>query len=130
MGDDSVNVAFISNFLEHLKSAEEIRQTLKEVHRILKRNGKLLILQPNIKYAYKNYWDFFDHVTPLSDKSTVEALINNDFKILHVRPKFLPYSTKSRLPKSPLLIRIYLKTSILQSIFGKQMFIVAEKGFV
>ncbi|PIY59787.1 SAM-dependent methyltransferase, partial [Candidatus Woesearchaeota archaeon CG_4_10_14_0_8_um_filter_47_5] len=41
--------------------------------------------------------------------------------------KFLPYSTKSRLPKWPLFVRIYLALPLLQDIFGKQMFIVAQK---
>ena len=58
-----------------------------------------MILQPNIRYAYKEYWDFFDHHTPLSDRSLVEALQMVGFKIEKVLPKFLPYTTKSKIPK-------------------------------
>src|SRR2546425_1038832 len=33
-----------------------------------------LVLQPNIRYAFKVYWDFFDHNLPLSHASMLEAL--------------------------------------------------------
>ncbi len=50
-----------------------------------------------------------------------------DFKIKKVIPRFLPYTTKSRLPKHPLLIKIYLRIPLLWRIFGKQSLIIAEK---
>lgn len=124
---NTIDLIFISNFLEHLRSAEEIDKTISEVYRVLKKGGMILILQPNIRYAYKNYWDFFDHVTPLSDRSMIELLLNHRFRILEVRSKFLPYSTKSRLPKFRFFIILHLYLKPLQWIFGKQMFIVGQK---
>ncbi|MGQ9631410.1 MAG: methyltransferase domain-containing protein [bacterium] len=56
--DNYIDVVFISNFLEHLKDKDEVILTLAEVNRVLKDDGKVLILQPNIKYLYKDYWDF------------------------------------------------------------------------
>jgi hypothetical protein len=44
-----------------------------------------------------------------------------------VYPQFVPYSTKSRLPRAIFLIRWYLKIPLLWKIFGKQMLIVARK---
>jgi len=125
--NESVDVVFISNVLEHLQGAEEIEMTLRESRRVLKNRGLLLILQPNIKYAYKDYWDFFDHVVPLSHKGTTEALLKTGFKIVEVRPKFLPYSSRTSLPKWKILIKFYLKFRFIQNIFGKQMFVVARK---
>jgi len=126
---ESIDVVFVSNLLEHMKDTDAIEQTLKECKRVLKEKGKLLILQPNIKYAYKEYWDFFDHITPLSHKSLVEALKKVGFTIVEVKPKFLPYSSKSvkRVPKFGVFIKIYLKSRLLQRMFGKQMFIVAQR---
>ncbi|MFH0913276.1 MAG: class I SAM-dependent methyltransferase [Candidatus Omnitrophota bacterium] len=124
--DNSCDIIFTSNFFEHL-SKENIIKTLKEARRILKMQGKFLVIQPNIRYCYKDYWNFFDHITPLDDLSLSEVLETNGFKILECRPKFLPYSTKSRFPKIPFLVRIYLKIKFLHSIFGKQLFICAEK---
>jgi hypothetical protein len=42
-------------------------------------------------------------------------------------PKFLPYTTKSRLPRFLFLVKIYLKLPILYKIFGGQAFIVVSK---
>ena len=87
-----------------------------------------MILQPNIHYLYKEYWDFFDHHTPLSEKSMVEAIgMTGGFKIHTIIPRFLPYTTKSRFPQLPILMKLYINSPFAWNIFGKQMFIVAEK---
>lgn len=120
------DVVFISNFFEHLKK-EDIIKTVREAHRILKENGRLLVLQPNVRFCYQEYWNFFDHITPLDDRSLAEVLEINGFRVIENRPKFLPYTTKSKFPKVIILMRLYLKIRVLQHIFGKQAFIVAEK---
>ena len=125
--DNSVDITFMSNFLEHLKSKEEVLEVLLEVHRVCKPRGAVLILQPNIRYVYKQYWDFFDHCTPLSDKSVAEALKVAGFKIDKIYPKFLPYTTKSRLPTSDLVVKLYLKVPLVWRIMGKQAFVVGRK---
>ena len=125
--DVSVDICFMSNFLEHLKTKEEIIETLIEIFRVLKVNGKIMILQPNIRYLYKQYWDFFDHHIPLSDESLVEALQMSGFTVEQVLPKFLPYTTKGKIPKHPLLVKIYLKIPIVWKIMGKQAFILCGK---
>lgn len=127
INDASVNVVFISNFLEHCKNKEEVLGVLKEVHRVLKKGGSLMILQPNIRFLAANYWDFFDHHTALSDRSLKEALEMIGFSIKQCYPKFLPYTTKSKLPKSLLLLRLYLKLPAIWRVFGRQCFIVAIK---
>jgi SAM-dependent methyltransferase len=124
--DNSCDIVFISNFFEHLNK-ENIVKTIKEIHRVLKIDGKVLILQPNIRFCYKNYWNFFDHITPLDDKSLSEALEINGLKVIECKPKFLPYTTKSKLPKAIFLIKLYLRTPILHNILGKQTFICAQK---
>ena len=122
----SIDIIFVSNFFEHI-SKEEIIKTIKECFRCLRNNANILILQPNIRYIYRNYWMFFDHITPIDDRSLCEVLEMIGFDIQLVLPKFLPYTSKSKLPKSLFLIKIYLKISILYKIFGGQAFIVAKK---
>jgi len=124
---DSIDVIFISNFFEHLDSKEDIVSILKESSKLLRKNGRILILQPNIKYCYKEYWDFFDHKIPLSDKSLEEVLRLTNFKVKLSISRFLPFTTKNRLPKNKFFIRIYLSLPILWKMFGKQAFILAEK---
>lgn len=124
--DASIDIAFTSNFLEHL-SKEDIVKTFQEVYRVLKKNGKFLIIQPNIRYCYKDYWMFFDHITPLDDRSISEVLEVTGFKVIECKPRFLPFTTKSKLPKSLFLLKIYLKIPVFQQIFGEQAFIYAIK---
>jgi hypothetical protein len=70
---------------------------------------------------------FFDHITPLDDRSITEALEISGFSIKKCIPRFLPYSTKSRLPKSLMGLKIYLMVPFLWKLFGKQFLIIAEK---
>lgn len=125
--DNSFDVVFVSNFFEHIPTKEQISQILKEVYRILKPGGLFLVLQPNIKYLASDYWDFFDHYTPLSHISMCEALTINDFKVIECLPRFLPYTTKTALPKSLVLVKLYLKIPLMWRFLGRQMFIVAMK---
>jgi SAM-dependent methyltransferase len=123
----SVDVVFASNVFEHLRSKDEAFAALAEVHRVLRPGGRFLVLQPNIRYAYREYWDFFDHRLPFSDRAMVEGLVASGFRIETVRPRFLPYTTKSRMPTWPILVRLYLRCRPLHLLLGKQMFIVAVK---
>jgi ubiquinone/menaquinone biosynthesis C-methylase UbiE len=127
LADQSVEVVFTSNFLEHLRTKEEALQTFNEVHRVLKKGGLFLILQPNIRHVGFEYWDFFDHHIALTDKSLVEGLLIKEFKIKRVISKFLPFTTKSKIPQHPFLVWLYLKIPFVWRIMGKQSFLVAEK---
>ena len=60
-----------------------------------------------------------------SDRAMVEGLETSGFAIESVRPQFLPYTTKGRLPSWPILVRLYLRCPPLHRLFGKQIFIVA-----
>ena len=124
---ETIDTIFASNFFEHLPTKDALIQTLIEIKRVLKPNGKLMVLTPNIKYVGPSYWDFLDHQIPLTDDSIVEALELNDFEILLKKSKFLPYSTRSKLPKAQFLIKTYLKLPFLHTIFGKQSFVIAKK---
>jgi SAM-dependent methyltransferase len=124
----SVDLAFASNVFEHLPNKETLLESLAEIRRVLKPGGRLMILQPNIRYAYREYWDFFDHHLALSHVSLSEALGLSGFVVRQMRPCFLPYSTKSRLPKLGVLVRLYILLRPLHRIFGKQMFLLATRS--
>jgi len=123
----SVNVVFASNFFEHLPDKDKLLQTLGEVNRVLVPKGTLLILQPNLAFLHGRFFDFFDHYLPLTHKSMSEALNLAGLQVKQCIPRFLPYTTRSRFPKAPWLVRLYLRLPLAWRIFGKQMFIIAEK---
>jgi SAM-dependent methyltransferase len=124
--EGSAHVVFCSNFFEHLRDKNAVLAVLAEVNRLLASGGRLIVLQPNIRYAYKEYWDFFDHHVPLSHGSLAEALRMTGFEITLLRPRFLPYTTRSRLPQSAWIVRLYLALPPAQWLFGKQMLVVAR----
>ncbi len=124
---DSLDRVFTSNFLEHLPDKAACDTVLKEVRRVLKPGGKFMILGPNIRYAYKEYWDYYDHYLALSDRSLVEGLTLNGFSCETVIPQFLPYTMNNKTPTADALIRLYLKLPFAWRIFGKQFRVVARK---
>ena len=124
---DQVDVVWVSNFFEHLADASELLATLGEINRVLRPGGRLLVLQPNIRLTKEAYWDFVDHSLPITDKSLTEALRLSGFEIDLMKVRFLPYTTESRLPISPALIRLYLRLPPAQYLLGKQTFVVARR---
>ncbi|MBU1727503.1 MAG: class I SAM-dependent methyltransferase [Candidatus Omnitrophica bacterium] len=125
--DGSVDAVFMSNFSEHLLDKKEVVKTLLEALRVLKPKGRIILMGPNIRYVYKEYWDFFDHFIPLSHKALAELLQAIGFKIERAIPKFLPFTTKSRIPKNDFAVRMYLRFPFIWKIMGRQMLIVASK---
>lgn len=123
--NDSLDIAFASNFFEHLERGD-IVQTMREVARVLRPGGRFMILQPNYRYTMRDYWMFFDHLTALDQYSLAEALETSGFTVVKTVVRFLPYTTKSKLPKSLRLIHLYLRWPILWRIFGQQTFMIAE----
>lgn len=127
LDDNSVDAVFMSNFLEHLPSKDLILDTFRECRRILRRGGRVIVLQPNIRFLCGEYWDYFDHHIPLTDRSLVEGLQLAGFVPTTVIPRFLPYTTKSRLPQAPWLVAAYLKLPLAWRVLGKQALVVAYK---
>ncbi|MBF0123321.1 MAG: class I SAM-dependent methyltransferase [Candidatus Omnitrophica bacterium] len=126
VASSSVDVVFMSNLLEHL-TKEKIVKTVEECHRVLKTGGMILILQPNIRFAYRDYWMFFDHITPIDDRALVEVLQLHGFLIQEAIPRFLPYTAQGRSQRSLWCVRLYLRMPILWKFFGGQCFIRAQK---
>lgn len=124
----SIDVVFTSNFLEHLRSKEELLAMISEIRRALHVGGHVLIMGPNIRCVPGAYWDFLDHHLPLTDRTVCEALELAGFRVERCIARFLPYSTKSLLPQAPWLVALYLKAPIAWRILGKQFFVVGVRG--
>ena len=123
----SVDVCFSSNFFEHLPSKTALDNVLAEVLRVLKPGARYVVMQPNLRYAPGEYWDYYDHVLPLTDRSCCEAFAKAGFELIEVVDRFVPFSTSSRLPQHPWLVRLYLSCRPAWRIFGRQFLIVARR---
>jgi SAM-dependent methyltransferase len=121
--DASVDFAFASNLFEHISKAD-FAEVLTGLRAKLTASGTLTILQPNYRYAYREYFDDYTHVSVYSHVSLADFLTANGYEVLEVRPKFLPLTVKSRLPVSPALIALYLASPVKP--MGKQMLLVAR----
>jgi SAM-dependent methyltransferase len=121
--DRGVDFVFASNLFEHLPQVA-FKGVLEVLRRKLSPAGTLNILQPNYRYAYREYFDDYTHVAVYSHLSLADFLSANGYEVLLNAPRFLPLTVKSRLPVSPLLIRAYLASPV--KVMGKQMFLRAR----
>jgi SAM-dependent methyltransferase len=121
----SIDVIIASNFLEHLHQAE-LDALFADIDRVLKPRGALILIQPNMFYAYRRYWDDYTHVKAFSHVSLADFLVSRGFTIAALEKRFLPLTMKSALPKSYWLTRAYL--SLPWRPLAGQMLVVGTKG--
>jgi SAM-dependent methyltransferase len=119
---------FMSNYLEHLPSPEAVVEQLAVVRDLLKVGGQVIVLQPNIRLTGGRYWDFIDHHTPLTENSLSEAALTAGLDPIKTIVRFLPYTTKSRLPQAAWLVRAYLAFPPAWRLMGKQTLFIAQRA--
>jgi SAM-dependent methyltransferase len=124
---ESVDLAFASNVFEHLRGPDALLEVLGAIRRVLRPGGRLVIMQPNVRMVGGHFWDFFDHTLPLTEKGMEEALGVAGYEVVECRARFLPYTTKSRLPQWSWLVRLYLALPPAQWLMGKQMLVIAQR---
>lgn len=117
---------FMSNYLEHLPGPDAVIEQLRVATRLLRPRGRVIVLQPNIRLVGGAYWDFIDHKVALTEHSLVEAGQLAGLRPVEVITRFLPYSTKGRLPAHPALVAAYLRFPAAWRFMGKQTLYVAE----
>lgn len=127
LADNDLDRIVVSNVFEHLPDHQYLYACLAECHRVLKPGGKIVVMQPNIRVVKERFYDYSDHSLPLTEKGMAESLESNGFHIEELRARFLPYTTKSRYPRWPTLVRLYLKCAPAHWLLGGQMFIVGRK---
>ena len=125
--DGQLDRVFTSNFLEHLPTKDAVIATLKEAWRCLKSGGTMICVGPNIALVPGVYWDYWDHLIPISDKSMAEALELAGFDIDTNKARFLPYTMSGGSNPPLMAVKAFLHLPVLWQIFGKQFLVIARK---
>jgi SAM-dependent methyltransferase len=124
LADGSIDVVMASNLVEHL-SEPQCTALFDECDRVLRKPGRVILIQPNYYYCYREYWDDFTHVRAFSHVSGCDFLLSRGYTILRAEKRFMPFSFKSWAPKSYWLTRLYLAS--FWRPMAKQMLIVAQR---
>lgn len=117
---------FMSNYLEHLDSSDAVVDQMRVVRQLLRPGGRAIVLQPNIRLVGPRYWDFIDHKVALTERSLLEAAELAELHTVELVTRFLPYSTKGRLPTDARLVRAYLRFRPAWWALGRQTLFVGE----
>jgi ubiquinone/menaquinone biosynthesis C-methylase UbiE len=109
--DDSFDIVFASNLLEHLERPAATR-LLREASRVLSPGGRLILLQPNFRLNPGAYFDDFTHVTIYTDQSLRDYLTSQGWTVTKMHARFLPMSLKSRASGLTFLVPWYLRSPV------------------
>ena len=88
-GRGQFDVVLASNVLEHF-SPDTASSIVGDVASLLRAGGRLIVIQPNFRYAYRHYFDDYTHRSIFTDVSLPNLLRSHGFTIDALRPKFLP----------------------------------------
>ena len=129
LSDLSVDVVHASNFLEHFTD-DELEKIMREIKRVLKPGGRLILMQPNYRFSYVEYFDDYTHKKVFSDIALEGFLSSHAFTTIVKKPRFLPYSMRSKPSMIPgallsLVVRLYLNSPWKPR--AGQMLFVAQK---
>jgi cyclopropane fatty-acyl-phospholipid synthase-like methyltransferase len=95
--DSAVDYAFASNLFEHV-SQQVFSEVLAALRSKLSPCGTLTILQPNYRYAYREYFDDYTHVAVYTHASLADFLGAHGWEVVEVRPAFPPAVGQITLP--------------------------------
>ncbi|HVN60625.1 MAG TPA: methyltransferase domain-containing protein [Gaiellaceae bacterium] len=126
--NEHFDVVFMSNYLEHLPSGDAVVEQFRVVRELLRSGGRAIVLQPNIRLVGGRYWDFIDHKVALTERSLAEAAELAGLEVERTITRFLPYTTKSRLPQSRRLVRAYLAFPPAWLLLGRQTLFIARRA--
>jgi SAM-dependent methyltransferase len=126
LGLGQFDVVLASNVLEHFEP-DVAAGVVRDMAGVLRTGGRIILVQPNFRYAWREYFDDYTHRSIFTDVSLANLLRTHGLQIIDAQPKFLPYSMRdTRWPIAPWLIRAYLRSPIKPR--AGQMLIVGQKS--
>jgi SAM-dependent methyltransferase len=125
LGRSAFDVVLASNLLEHF-DPDAAAALVGQVRDVLKPGGRLIVIQPNFRYAWFNYFDDYTHRAIFTDVSLPAMLRSQGFSIETVQPRFLPYSMRDRrIPFARWLVGAYLRAPL--RLGAGQMLVIATR---
>jgi len=125
LGDGAFDVVLLSNVLEHF-DPDAAASLVDDIASVLRPGGRLLVIQPNFRYAYREYFDDYTHRSVFTDVSLPNLLRAHGFQIDRVEPRFLPYSMRGvAAPVPDWAVRAYLRSPLRPR--AGQMLVVARR---
>jgi hypothetical protein len=82
---------------------------------------------PNIRLLPGDYWDFWDHYLPLTERSLAELGRLCGFETAYINAATLPYSMSQGFRPPLWCLKLYLRLPLLWRFFGKQFLVVLRK---
>jgi SAM-dependent methyltransferase len=126
LGQGCFDAALASNVLEHFEPDVAAR-IAGDVRDLLRPGGRLIIIQPNFRYAFRSYFDDYTHRSVFTEVSLPNLLRAHGFTIEQVEKKFLPYSMRDLRSAVPAwMVRAYLRSPIKPR--AGQMLVIARRG--
>lgn len=126
--EDHFEGIFVSNFLEHLTTQEAVATFLERMRAATAPGGRIAIMGPNFRYCADEYFDMADHTLIFTHRAIAEHLYAAGYQPERIEPRFLPYSFTGRLPPSPALTRLYLRTPAAWRVLGKQFLVIGRRA--
>jgi len=121
--DQTLDLVLASNLLEHLE-LDEVFNTLNEVLRTLKKNGRFCLIQPNFALCPRQYFDDYTHRSIFTAVSLKEMLEAHNFQILYRWNRFLPFTMRGSNIRLVSFLPAYLRSPWKP--FAGQMCMIAQ----
>jgi SAM-dependent methyltransferase len=125
LGPGTFDVVLASNVLEHFEP-EPAAGVVGDLRALLRPGGRIIVVQPNFRLAWRRYFDDYTHRSIFTDVSLPALLRSHGFEIARVQARFLPYSMRGAGALArPWLVRAYLRSPVKP--MAGQMLVVGEK---
>ena len=108
------DIIILYSVIEHISN---FQQLIKEIHRILKYHGIVIIATNDITKQFKEFYDDYTHISPFTMKRLKNLMIDNNFKVIELR----------RFPHIPFFWRYTIKAFDITTIKPGSLFGVFEK---
>lgn len=111
------DLVYASHLLEHLPNSEKVYELLKEVYRVLSKDGVLAVVFPNYISMGREFWNCdYTHIYPTTERRIDQLLHDAGFSHIETVRFSGHYADGRRYLVKPLL-RIF-PYSVLQFLFG------------